>query len=168
MPSLTETLHPTPSTPYTLHPTPYTLHPTPYTLRLTPYILNHKHTNTEYKGSSTKLLWQCRNGHEFWLAPNNVRRAPGSRRKPSWCPTCGPKRGPKPSSRPPPPPQKPPRLSSRGKVLGRPRGSTKQKNAERRRSKETEVLGKSLVRGGVADALKSKSVTPPTPSSPPL
>eukprot|EP00184_Porphyridium_aerugineum_P004845 CAMPEP_0184700328 /NCGR_PEP_ID=MMETSP0313-20130426/12147_1 /TAXON_ID=2792 /ORGANISM="Porphyridium aerugineum, Strain SAG 1380-2" /LENGTH=334 /DNA_ID=CAMNT_0027159939 /DNA_START=32 /DNA_END=1036 /DNA_ORIENTATION=+ len=56
--------------------------------------------STEYNGSRVKLLWRCKNGHEFMMAPNNIRRTPirfpsarkGAERKyvrlPSWCPVC--------------------------------------------------------------------------------
>ena len=42
----------------------------------------------EYKGSNTKLLWECRLGHQFLMAPNNIRRKRGTSRMPSWCPQC--------------------------------------------------------------------------------
>jgi len=42
----------------------------------------------EYKGSNTKLLWECRLGHQFMMAPNNIRRKRGTSRLPSWCPQC--------------------------------------------------------------------------------
>mmetsp|Transcript_2954 Transcript_2954/g.5624 ORF Transcript_2954/g.5624 Transcript_2954/m.5624 type:complete len:286 (+) Transcript_2954:3204-4061(+) len=44
--------------------------------------------SAQYSGSSSKLSWQCEEGHTFDMAPNNIRRKPGSSRKPSWCPIC--------------------------------------------------------------------------------
>lgn len=42
----------------------------------------------KYIDAQTKLTWRCAKGHTFDMAPNNVRRRPGSSRKPSWCPVC--------------------------------------------------------------------------------
>jgi hypothetical protein len=50
--------------------------------------LGGKCLSSEYVSGLQKLRWQCRRGHEFLLAPNNIRREPTSSRKPSWCPLC--------------------------------------------------------------------------------
>lgn len=42
----------------------------------------------EYLGELVKLHWQCKNGHTFWMAPNNINRSVGGARKPSWCRIC--------------------------------------------------------------------------------
>ena len=39
----------------------------------------------EYKGSASKLQWECAEGHVFWKTPNNVRRRQGYA---SWCTIC--------------------------------------------------------------------------------
>lgn len=39
----------------------------------------------EYKGSASKLQWECAEGHVFWKTPNNVRRRQGYG---SWCSIC--------------------------------------------------------------------------------
>jgi hypothetical protein len=44
--------------------------------------------SAQYVSGLKKLRWQCADGHEFLLAPNNIRREPTSTRKPSWCPFC--------------------------------------------------------------------------------
>lgn len=41
-----------------------------------------------YISEHVKLKWRCSEGHEFWHAPNNVKRSPGGARKPSWCRIC--------------------------------------------------------------------------------
>jgi hypothetical protein len=50
--------------------------------------LGGKCLSSEYVSGLQKLRWQCRRGHEFFMAPNNIRREPTSSRKPSWCPLC--------------------------------------------------------------------------------
>lgn len=42
----------------------------------------------EYISEHVKLRWRCAEGHEFLLAPNNVKRKPNGTRKPSWCKLC--------------------------------------------------------------------------------
>lgn len=42
----------------------------------------------EYISEHVKLRWRCAEGHEFYMAPNNIRRNPSSSRKPSWCKIC--------------------------------------------------------------------------------
>lgn len=44
--------------------------------------------STEYVGQHVKLRWRCAEGHEFLLAPNNIRRSSNGARKPSWCAVC--------------------------------------------------------------------------------
>lgn len=44
--------------------------------------------STEYTSAAHKLHWRCAHGHEFMLAPNNIRRDSNGARKPSWCPHC--------------------------------------------------------------------------------
>jgi hypothetical protein len=44
--------------------------------------------SAEYVSGLKRLRWQCANGHEFLMAPNNIRREPTGTRKPSWCPFC--------------------------------------------------------------------------------
>lgn len=41
-----------------------------------------------YVSGNVKLKWRCSEGHVFEMAPNNVLRKPGGKRKASWCPTC--------------------------------------------------------------------------------
>ena len=116
-----------------------------------------------YEGLSVKLLWECSEGHQFWLAPNNVRRPATSRRRPSWCPHCGPARG-RTAYKSLAKPVKPKRgdtgvtddggvsRSAKGKRLGRPPGA-------RNRRKPvllSKPLGETLVRAGVEEALKNK------------
>lgn len=42
----------------------------------------------EYISEHVKLKWRCAKGHEFMLAPNNIRRSPDGKRKPTWCKIC--------------------------------------------------------------------------------
>lgn len=42
----------------------------------------------QYISQHVKLEWRCSRGHTFWLAPNNVARSPGGKRKPTWCKIC--------------------------------------------------------------------------------
>lgn len=42
----------------------------------------------EYISEHVKLKWRCAQGHEFWLAPNNMKRTATGARKPSWCKLC--------------------------------------------------------------------------------
>lgn len=42
----------------------------------------------QYISQHVKLQWRCGRGHTFWLAPNNVARSPGGKRKPTWCKIC--------------------------------------------------------------------------------
>lgn len=42
----------------------------------------------QYISQHVKLQWRCRRGHIFWLAPNNIARSPGGKRKPTWCQLC--------------------------------------------------------------------------------
>lgn len=46
--------------------------------------------SVEYISEHVKLKWRCAKGHEFWLAPNNVKRSANGARKPSWCKLCRP------------------------------------------------------------------------------
>lgn len=46
----------------------------------------------EYISEHVKLRWRCREGHEFLLAPNNIRRKPNGARKPTWCKICAKKK----------------------------------------------------------------------------
>jgi len=34
-----------------------------------------------YIDSHTKLQWECKEGHAFWMEPNNVKQG-------QWCPIC--------------------------------------------------------------------------------
>jgi len=36
----------------------------------------------EYNGTYTKLHWKCKEGHQWWAVPSDIRRK-------TWCPTCG-------------------------------------------------------------------------------
>lgn len=47
--------------------------------------------SAEYISGHVKMWWRCAEGHEFLLAPNNIRRKSDSARKPSWCKTCAKK-----------------------------------------------------------------------------
>lgn len=42
----------------------------------------------QYISQYVKLEWRCSRGHTFWLAPNNIARSPGGKRKPTWCKIC--------------------------------------------------------------------------------
>lgn len=42
----------------------------------------------QYISQYVKLEWRCGRGHTFWLAPNNIARSPGGKRKPTWCKIC--------------------------------------------------------------------------------
>lgn len=44
--------------------------------------------SSQYLSGHNKLLWRCRKGHEFLMAPNNISRKPSGSRKPSWCKLC--------------------------------------------------------------------------------
>lgn len=44
--------------------------------------------STEYISEHVPLKWRCAHGHEFLLAPNNIRRRSSGARKPSWCKIC--------------------------------------------------------------------------------
>ena len=46
----------------------------------------------EYISEHVKLKWQCEKGHVFYMAPNNIRRRPDGKRKPSWCKICAKER----------------------------------------------------------------------------
>ena len=116
-----------------------------------------------YEGLSVKLLWECSEGHQFWLAPNNVRRPSTSRRRPSWCPHCGPARGRtahKSLAKAATPKKGQTQVtddggasrSAKGRRRGRPPGA-------RNRRKPvllSKPLGETLVRAGVQEALKNK------------
>lgn len=47
--------------------------------------------STDYISGHVKLQWRCAEGHEFLLAPNNIRRKLNGARKPSWCKICAKK-----------------------------------------------------------------------------
>lgn len=42
----------------------------------------------EYVSNSVKLKWRCAKGHEFMLAPSNMRRKEGGKKKADWCKIC--------------------------------------------------------------------------------
>lgn len=42
----------------------------------------------DYISEHVKLTWRCAGGHEFQLAPNNIRRRSTAKRKPTWCKIC--------------------------------------------------------------------------------
>lgn len=44
--------------------------------------------STEYISEYVKMKWRCKEGHEFLLEPNNMRRKPNGARKSSWCKLC--------------------------------------------------------------------------------
>lgn len=44
--------------------------------------------SSEYISEYVKLKWRCKEGHEFLLEPNNMRRKPNGARKSSWCKIC--------------------------------------------------------------------------------
>ena len=44
--------------------------------------------STDYLGEHSKLRWKCAMGHVFDLTPNNIKRKPEGKRKPSWCKIC--------------------------------------------------------------------------------
>lgn len=45
-------------------------------------------SGSSVKSLNRKALWMCARGHEFVQYPGNIRRAPGGRRKCSWCRQC--------------------------------------------------------------------------------
>lgn len=55
--------------------------------------------STEYISEHVKLRWRCACGHEFLLAPNNIRRSAKGARKSSWCPICARQNRQKPSQK---------------------------------------------------------------------